>query len=108
MTEREKEPGQVAWEAHELRFAENLRRGWHELNLHQQGVWAAVEAAVRADERARGEALLERYMAHVYAEEGSTFASHYRDLDPETFTPEEIALLVQLSDAKTRRREAPG
>ena len=42
-----KEPGQIAWETHETRWAENLRRGWAELNQHQQGVWAAVERAVR-------------------------------------------------------------
>ena len=41
-----KEPGQLAWEAHEMRWAENLRRGWREINPHQQSVWAAVEAAV--------------------------------------------------------------
>jgi hypothetical protein len=99
-----KEPGQIARDA----YVNSMLRHAIVNDPNPQDPlepWAAVEAACRAS-ALEDDSLLRRYMLHVYEEEGSTFASHYRDLDPETFTPEEIALLVQLSDKVTEEVDA--
>jgi hypothetical protein len=51
MTEREKEPGQLA--ADEYLLVSGSIDDWTSLRQWQRSAWAAAEAAVRADERER-------------------------------------------------------
>ena len=48
-----KEPGQLAWEAHEAHREWEDQTPWRILHPQNQAEWAAVESAIRADERAK-------------------------------------------------------
>ena len=48
-----KEPGQMAWRAYANLYSFASAPQWHELPTPTQRAWAAVEATIRADERAR-------------------------------------------------------
>ena len=48
-----KEPGQLAWEAHEAHREWEDQTPWRILHPQNQADWARVEAAIRADERAK-------------------------------------------------------
>lgn len=48
-----KEPGQIAYEAHETQYPNQPYRPWLIVGDAERAVWAAVEAAIRADEAAK-------------------------------------------------------
>jgi hypothetical protein len=48
-----KEPGELAYEAHETQYANQPDRPWLIVGDAERAVWVAVESAIRADERAK-------------------------------------------------------
>ena len=55
-----KEPGQMAYEAHETQYANQPDRPWLIVGDAERAEWAAVESAIRADEAAKSQAEIAR------------------------------------------------
>lgn len=56
----ERELGQMAYEAHEAQYANQPDRPWSIVCDDERAEWATVESAIRADERAKMQAEVDR------------------------------------------------